>query len=288
MSPFFCMPAHSYDVLVVKSDNLSIYNDAIEGFINTCKCNVKVLSKSSVTDAELLHAGSSFDALFVIGTRAYNYYKDTAKIPVFYTLVLPNETSGYPHKNITGVIMSIPPEKYIGVVLGLLPNVKKIGVIYDPVQNASFLDEAMSYAHRKGVYIVPRAISSYLDIPAVINDLQGKIDLLWMIPDVTLANPEAINQIFLFTFNNKIPVLSFSKKYIDHGALAALEIVPYDMGAQAGEMMLNYMKSGLIKPPQRPKKYLLYLNRRAADRLRIKIDDVISDKAIEVKTFAPR
>jgi len=66
--------------------------------------------------------------------------------------------------------------------------------------------------------------------------MKGKADALWLLPDTTVVNPATIDLLLLSTLENKIPVLTFSDKYVEKGALLSLEVDAEDAGRQAGEM----------------------------------------------------
>jgi len=57
-----------------------------------------------------------------------------------------------------------------------------------------------------------------------------------------VITPETIEIMLLFSFENHIPVLTFSEKYVELGALMSIGIDAFDMGCQAGEMANQILK----------------------------------------------
>ena len=72
-------------------------------------------------------------------------------------------------------------------------------------------------------------------MPAVIESMKGKIDIFWMLPDTDVITSETVDAILLFSFQNNVPVFSFSNKYVKMGALASLSVDPVALGAQTGD-----------------------------------------------------
>ena len=62
-----------------------------------------------------------------------------------------------------------------------------------------------------------------------------------MVPDVTVITPETIDAMLLFSFRNRIPIFTFSDKYVEMGAMAAITVEPRDLGAQIGEILRKAM-----------------------------------------------
>jgi len=67
-------------------------------------------------------------------------------------------------------------------------------------------------------------------------DMKKKIDVFWMVPDVTVITSDTVEFLILFSMENNIPLLTFSEKYLELGAFMSTTIDPFDMGVQAGEM----------------------------------------------------
>jgi putative ABC transport system substrate-binding protein len=77
-----------------------------------------------------------------------------------------------------------------------------------------------------GFEIITREVTRPYEVSGAIENLRGKIDVFWMLPDPIVITPETFNSILLFSFQNKVPVFSFSNKYVKMGALASLSADP--------------------------------------------------------------
>jgi len=115
--------------------------------------------------------------------------------------------------------------------------------------------------------------------------MKGRIDLFWMTPDVKVVNDETARSMMLFSFANRVPVFTFSKKYVEMGAVAGIQVIPHDMGRQAGEMARRVFREnqgdGTIRVQAR--KTVLIINRKVARKLGLKIHDDILRMAEDVE-----
>ena len=110
-------------------------------------------------------------------------------------------------------------------------------MIYDPRHTASLFERAVQYANAHSIEIIAKKADTTRAVLPLLEELKGKIDVFIMLPDVTVTNRETIDSMLLFSFRNRIPIFTFSEKYVEMGALAALIVNPYDLGAQTGEIV---------------------------------------------------
>jgi putative ABC transport system substrate-binding protein len=248
----FLLPAVSSranDIVVLKSANIKPYEDALKGFESSCGCNVQEVNPGR------FGAGT-------VERGRFNGDMVLAQIG----------------KNVSGVSMDIPPAIILGTIQEVFPGATRVGVIYDPRHYDSFITEALYAAQQRGIRLVLKAAGKPSEVPSLIDEMRGNIDVFWMLPDVTVVTPETVKYLLLFSFRNKVPVFSFSGKYVEMGALAALNIVPFDIGVQAGELAMKLSSGRNNGTPIRveARKTELSVNQTVARKLGIRmIDDVL-------------
>jgi putative ABC transport system substrate-binding protein len=104
-----------------------------------------------------------------------------------------------------------------------------------------------------------------------------------MLPDATLVRPEVVDHLLLFSFQNKVPVFTFAKKYVEMGALAGLNIVPQDIGAQSAEISRRLRNDSSQAPIRvNARKTVIMVNRKIANKLGVKIRDEVLKRAEDV------
>ncbi|HSB33378.1 MAG TPA: ABC transporter substrate binding protein [Nitrospirota bacterium] len=267
-------PASAKDVIIIKEAEIKPFRDAIEGFKSACGCRAEEIAlsdKNLIRRIEKVRPG----AVFAVGTQALEKAENIKDVPVIYTMVMPSEESVPPAGNISGVSMDLAPETWLKTMTALFPGVKRIGVLSDPEHTGPFVEKAAAAAQAQGITLVVKSIGDPRHAPKLLNELRNEVDLFWMLPDPTVVTSETLDYLMLFSFQNNVPVLSFSKKYVKDGAVAALAIDPYDMGAQAGEQYQVLSRGG--KGPLRAyaRTARLTVNRKVIEKMNVQTNGEI-------------
>jgi len=276
---------HAFDVLAIKGSEIKPYQDALAGFRSTCGCTVSELPLGNDGQQSLAAqiSSSHADAVLAIGIEAVRRVQTLKNIPIFYTMV-PHTMLGFIPENISGVSMLISSEKQLDTIIETFPQVKRIGMVYDPQKDISFLKDALHHAAARGITLVTEKAFRPADVPGLIEGMKDRIDLFWMVPDTTVITPETVNALLLFSFRNRVPVFSFAPKYVEMGAVAAISVDPFDLGAQAGEISRNPELQRKRQPVHAlPYKTVLTINQTVAKKIGIKIGESSLRKAQEVR-----
>lgn len=262
--------AEAGGVIVVKSADLKPYRDVSRGFRDACGCPVDELQLRGREDREKILLRSP-DAVVVVGTTVFKQVRDIKDIPLIYTMAMPSETLPFRQPNISGVSMDLSPAAYLDAMRELFPRVKRVGALYDPQNTGAYVEEAAKAAQAAGIELVTKQVSDASKIPAALDEMQGKIDILWMLPDPAVASDETVELLLRFSFQHAVPVFSFAKKYVEMGAVASLDVDPYDMGVQAAEIFrkVSAGHAGAIRVYAR--KSHLSVNRNVAAKMGLKI-----------------
>jgi putative ABC transport system substrate-binding protein len=184
---------------------------------------------------------------------------------------MPSETTPPLHANISGVSIDISPETYLSTMTDLFTKAERIGLVYDPRNTTEFVENAILAASSAGIELVTKKVNDPSQIPAVLKEMRQKIDILWLIPDPTVVTNEMVDYIFRFSFQNDIPIITFSKKYVEMGAVASLDIDPYDMGRQVASIISKVLAGQSIGSTVYARKSHLTINKKMATKLGIKI-----------------
>lgn len=271
-------PASAKDVIIIKEAEIKPFRDAIEGFKSACGCRAEEMAlsdESLIRRIEKTRPG----AVFAVGTQALEKAENIKDVPVIYAMVIPSEEAVPPAGNISGVSMDIAPETWLKTMTALFPGVKRIGVLSDADHTGPFVEEAAAAARARGITLVVKSISDPRNAPALLDEFKNEVDLFWMLPDPTVVTSETMDYLILFSFQNNLPVFSFSKKYVKNGAAAALAIDPYDMGAQAGEQYRVLSRGG--KGPLRAyaRTVRLIVNKKVITKMKVQTNNEMLQNA---------
>lgn len=275
--------SEAHEIVVLKSAEIKPYNEALAGFESSFDCTVRELILSDIKNQDVLREVHDInpDMVLAIGMDALTQAQEIRDRPVVYTMVPHSRALSACSENISGVSMYISPEKYFDTMLELFPDVKRVGLVYDPEHTGMFVTEALKIARAKGIELVIKKADEARNVPLLIDSMNGEIDLFWMLPDTTVVNSETVNYMLLFSFQSRVPIFTFSKKYVEMGALAALNIDPFHLGVQAGEIAKKLFCKENVKIPIRvyARKTVLTINKKVAEKMGIKIKDEIIERA---------
>lgn len=289
----FSMPAEAAKIVVLKSAEVDVYNKALEGFKSTVRESA-ILEYDMEGDIQKgkkfltrLKSGPRPDLILAIGIWALQVVvEEIQDIPVVFTMVLnPITVIGQETRNITGASMNIPIEQQLTLLKKVTPQARRIGVIYNPSQTGFLVRQAERIARDHGLRLIAKAIASPKDSFAALDAMQDEIDVLWILPDLTVLTPESVQYMLLFSFRHKIPVLGLSENQARMGALLGLSFESgWDIGSQAAELANGILsgRSAELIPFTTARKTRLTVNLKTAGKLGVQIPKEILDRAAVV------
>ncbi|MCJ7599934.1 MAG: hypothetical protein MUO63_00365 [Desulfobulbaceae bacterium] len=202
-------------------------------------CEIDISENPSKSAVEQQIRETHPDLILALGRDALLAVRDIRDIPVIYLLVVAPEIIIDGHDNITGINLEIPPKLQLDELSRLLPQVRRIGVIYNTARSAMDIQQAR--LARPDLQFVALNAQSTREVPALLEELRGRVDLIWLLPDLTVTNPEILESYFLFSFKNKVPVLAFAEKYLKNGAAIVVTFDLQAMAEQAAGMAARIM-----------------------------------------------
>ncbi len=147
--------------------------------------------------------------------------------------------------------------------------------MYNSARTGDFIKKAKRVATGTGIKLIAKEIHRSKDFPALLKSLKGEIDAFWMLPDLTVVTPETVEFLFLFSIENRIPVITFSHKYLEMGALMSLDIDAHDIGKQAGEIAKKILSGTDIKKIIKTdaRKIDVTINQKTAKKMGITVNE---------------
>ncbi len=215
------------------------------------------------------------DLVFAVGTRALEAVRSLpdSEVPIVYVLVHRPPAWRRGRAHVTGVGMQVPPEKWIKMIREALPDVRRLGVFFDPSNTGRFVEGAKEAAARQGLGLTALEIRSPREVPARLAELPPDVGGLWMIPDPTVVTRETVESLLLYSLRHQVPVVTFSEGYLALGATVAVTLDFPSIGRQAASMawrIFNGEPRGNVLP-EPPKGVLLRVNPRVARKLGVRL-----------------
>lgn len=215
----------------------------------------------------------------------------TRDIPVVFTAVtdpvgakLVNQLE-QPGKNVTGLSDLSPVAQHVELIKELLPDVKTIGVVYNPGEaNAVALVNLLKEsAQQHGIEIVEATALKSADVQSATQVIAAKSDVIYAATDNTVAS--AFEGMIVAANQSKTPVLGGATSYVEKGAIAALGFDYYQVGVQTAAYVADILEG---KAPgtldvKVAKGSDLVVNTQVAQDLGIDIPQSVLDRATSVK-----
>jgi putative ABC transport system substrate-binding protein len=295
------VPAHPgppATIVLVKSRNLGPYNQAAEGFrkaLHSRSPQTQILeidfpgdtSKESEFFAALERARPRL--VVTIGTQAtLSVTRRVHDVPVVFSLVLASGESGLllnpKPPNLTGATMDIPVALQFERLKEVIPDLKRVGVIFNPSLSQEAVHHARAAASKSELQLVEIPVENEAQVMREMERLKGKVDVLWSVADSTVFTPRSVDSILLRTLRDGIPFVGLSPSFVRAGALLSFSCDYEDVGAQSAEQALEILEG---KAPDKiavtnPRQVSLYLNLNTARTIRLEVSQKVrSDSRVE-------
>lgn len=239
---FLPIPAEAYDVLVLQSSPDPAYNELVKGFNAGQKSSMRRLLLSDYAEVDVVRIVREErpKVILAVGDAALTATRKVTQTPVVAVMSLGIHTINPPRPNLTGIGMFAPPDRYMIIFQSM--KTSRVGVIYNPARSDWYLRLARQAAEAAGIELVTREVSTPREAVERLFSLAGKVDALWMLPDITAVTRETTEAYFRFGQQQAIPVVAFAASYLGLGAAAVLEIDRVVMGRQADDIVAALLK----------------------------------------------
>lgn len=186
-----------------------------------------------------------------------------------------------PGNNITGVSDRTPIKEQFEIMKQVLPNMKKVGIIYTASEDNSTkqANEAKEIAEQLGLEVTIKSVSNTNDIQQVTESVASIVDGIYIPIDNTLAS--AMATVVKVTDTYKIPVFPSADTMVLDGGLLAIGVDQYKIGVETARVVVAVLNGAKTetKPIVLANEGIIYLNEKKAKELGISIPEKIKNKA---------
>lgn len=185
---------------------------------------------------------------------------------------------------ISGVSDKLPVEAQLQLIREMLPDAKKIGILYT-TSEANSVSTIEDYKEKAGEYdfeIVEKGITSAAEIPQAVDLLLAEVDCITNMTDNTVVDNLPV---LLEKANAKnIPVFGSEEEQVGNGCIASAGIDYIDLGKKAGVMAAKVLNGQEVSsiPYETMTESKITINTDAATKIGVTIPQSIADRA-EIK-----
>jgi putative ABC transport system substrate-binding protein len=206
--------------------------------------------------------GMSPDIIIAIGTPvAQAVIRSTKTIPVVFGGIGDPLAAGliasleHPDGNATGTRAFTPVEPQLDLIKKLVPSAKRIGILNNPAEanSRSISDAFIKVGEARGYAFVHQMVTSSSETYAAAGSLVGKVDVIWLPPDSTVA--ASLESVVKIALSNKLPLFGATSGAVKSGAIGSVGLDWYRIGVDTGQVairVLNGEKPGEIAVASAP------------------------------------
>jgi len=265
------------------------------GFVQgqTLKVEYQSAQGNPATAAQIARqfAGSRPDVIVPISTpSAQAVAAATRDIPVVFTAVTDPisaqmvKSMDKPGANITGLSDMAPVGEHVALIREILPQVKRIGVLYNPGEpNSIVLVKALKEeAAKAGLTVVEASVPKSSDAQPAVRSLVGKADAVYIPLDNTVVS--ALESVIAVGQQAKLPIFSADTDSVARGTVASVGFDYFQVGKQTGAIVARVLKGE--KPGDIPvalaKGTDLFVNPKSAAAMGVTLPEAVVKRATKV------
>ena len=190
-----------------------------------------------------------------------------------------------PMEGISGVSDLLPVEDQLKLIRAVLPDAKKIGILYttSEMNSISTIEIYKNLAPKYGFEIVDKGIAKQAEVTQAADVLLNEVDCISNLTDNTVV--AALSAVLEKANAKNIPVFGSEEEQVKNGCIASAGLDYLSLGVQAGNMAARVLKGEDISkiPFETIKESKLTVNESVASKLGIEIPEEISGNADIVK-----
>jgi hypothetical protein len=171
----------------------------------------------------------------------------------------------------SAIYLDQPLERQLALARALLPDASRAGLLAGPElrrQSGTIWRRAGAMGFRAEL----GAANNEDDAARELQRLVRRNDLILAVYDPQVLTPTTAKWLLHLAYQNRLPVIGFSRAYVDAGAVAAVYSTPEHIGRQAAEAILAWAQDGRgrLAPSAHPRYFDIAVNRAVADALGLK------------------
>lgn len=270
--------------LVILSDTTSSYQKVLQGIRDHNEEPVDHLSVDLLlnTPEKLQH--NDYDYYVAVGSRATDTLLRLLPAnapPVLSTFIprrsyqglirtystRPTVTSG----KISVIYLDQPYSRQLRLARLIRPDANTIGAAFSS-QSARDLPLLEAALNSTGLTLTHRVLDEDKNPIKQLQPIVESSDIFLTLPDKAVFNRTTAKWILYISFRLRVPLLGFSRKYVEAGAVAGVYSTAIQIGRYTGEMMAKLNPQHPVLPaPSYPRYFSVATNPSAAKKLRMSI-----------------
>lgn len=286
-------PLLAKEVVVLLDTRIRPYVECLAGFQEISRADgIKVLERvenGDLADEKALIPSIRSrkpDMILAVGGEALQAMAGEIRdIPILFCMVInPKAILGSLPANVTGVSLNVPAESIAATLDDLLPQTKRVGVVYDPDNTVELVHEARQALSRRRKTLEAQPVKDAGEVLPKVKDVLAQVDIYWMLPDNTVNNTDVVRYLFFAARQQNKALIGISPRFTKAGALFSLSAEYRAEGRQAGAISNQILAGSRPRdiPVAQPSALQLTINSKVAASLGIDVPQHLLRRASKV------
>lgn len=285
-------PSVVADSLIVLSRQSDSYQQVADSIKANLPSQIEVITLQELEDANFNSEG--FEHIVAVGSRAADrLYSRISPSQKLYASFLPRLTyqallnrkkdqTRIQNGTITAVYLDQPYGRQLRLARLIAPDAKTVATALGP-NSKNDLPLLEAAATQQQLQLSSTVLQESDNPIHKLQPLIRNADLFLSLPDKSVFNRTTAKWILYISFRQRIPLIGFSQKYVEAGALTAVFSTPGQIGRQTAEIIQKVKAGHPLPTPQHPKYFSVITNKKAANSLNIKMpsEDALTQQLME-------
>jgi putative ABC transport system substrate-binding protein len=183
-----------------------------------------------------------FSVAVAVGPQALEYLirRDWSG-PVVYGMILnPGAVTGNTDR-LCGVSLNIPYGEQISSIHKILPQVQRLGILYDPANNQARFDRTKEISGLQGITVVPLIVTDKNPVSRHFDEKIRNLDAIMFIPDRTVISQAVVQYAIKSAILRGIPSIGYNRFFHDSGAALSFVIDYKTVGKRVAGQVRNIL-----------------------------------------------
>ncbi len=172
----------------------------------------------------------------------------------------------------SAIFLDQPYTRQLALARIIKPDFKWLGVILGPSSKRD-LDLLQQAALQLQVNLTYDSLEITDNPVRRLQPLMEKSDMFIALPDQAIFNQTTAKWLLYMSYRKQIPLISFSRSYVEAGAIAAVISSPEQVGQHTAELISILYQENRLPEPQHSKYFSVTTNPQAARKLNIALPD---------------
>jgi ABC-type uncharacterized transport system substrate-binding protein len=267
------------------------------------KIKIQHLIVDKISNASETKLPGNPDLIVTIGQDAFSKMLKTQNpIPVLsiltrqsaYERTLENHKAHWQatKRQITAIYPDQPITRHFALIKSLSPHFSKktVGILLS--EEAHYDQEALQkLGAQYNLKLSVLNVTQDENPVAVLDSLLNEVKIVLALPDNQLYNSHNARGMFLTAFHKRVPLIGYSRTFVNNGALAAIYTTNKQIASQTATKVVQILqkKGKGLPPPEYPIEFTLSINPQVANILKLSLspDKEIIDAIVKLEDPNP-